>query len=117
ATNDVHFADADMFEAHDALLCVAQGKRLGDPDRHRLTPEHRFKSAAEMRALFADLPEAVDNTLVIARRCAYMPRPHKPILPAFGGAGGRSEAEELRAQAEEGLRQRLARHVVPAGAS
>ena len=115
ATNDVHFTDAGMYEAHDALLCIAQGKRLDDPDRQRLTPEHRFKSAAEMRALFADLPEAVQNTLVIAQRCACMPRPHKPILPAFPTESGRDEAEELRAQAEAGLRRRLAEHVIPPG--
>ena len=73
ATNDVFFTDAGMFEAHDALLCIAGGTYVSDPNRRRVTPEHRFKSAAEMRTLFADLPEAVDNTLVVARRCACMP--------------------------------------------
>ena len=53
-----------MYEAHDVLLCIAQGAHIEDPNRRRLTPEHYFKSAAEMRELFADLPEACDNTLV-----------------------------------------------------
>jgi DNA polymerase-3 subunit alpha len=107
ATNDVYFADVGMHEAHDALLCIADGTYLSQSDRRRLTPDHRFKSAEEMRALFADLPEAIDNTLVIARRCAYRPEPVDPILPPYPTEVGRDEAEELRAQAETGLEQRL----------
>ena len=113
ATNDVHFPDAGMYEAHDALLCIAQGRRLDDEERHRLTPDHRFKSADEMASLFADLPEAIGNTIVIARRCAYMPRPNQPILPPFKTESGRSEADEIWEQAGEGLRHRLAQYVVP----
>src|SRR5262249_51440530 len=64
ATNEVFFPDTGMYEAHDALLCIASGAYVGQDERRRVTPEHRFKTAAEMRALFADLPEAVDNTLV-----------------------------------------------------
>ncbi len=107
ASNDVHFADAGMYEAHDALLCIADGTYLAQPDRRRLTPEHRFKSAEEMRALFEDLPEAADNTLAIARRCAYRPETVSPILPAFSTEAGRDEAEELRTQARAGLTKRL----------
>ncbi len=111
ATNEVFFADADMYEAHDALICIAEGSFVADTDRRKLTPEHRFKTAAEMRALFADLPEALDNTLVIAQRCAFMPGVRKPILPAFPVPEGLGEAEELRAQAAEGLKTRLDAHV------
>ncbi len=114
ATNEVFFADEDMAEAHDVLLCIAQSTTVGNPKRRRVTPHHRFKSAEEMRELFADLPEAVDNTMVIARRCSYMPRKLDPILPRFETEGGRTEAEELRAQAEEGLLVRLAAHVFTA---
>ncbi|NBB83646.1 MAG: DNA polymerase III subunit alpha [Alphaproteobacteria bacterium] len=111
ATNDCYFPTADMYEAHDALLCIADGTYVIQDDRRRVTPEHRFKSAAEMRALFEDLPEAVDNTLTIARRCSYLVDKHPPILPAFATAGGRSEVEELRAQAHDGLERRLETHV------
>ncbi|CAK0752629.1 DNA polymerase III subunit alpha [Azospirillaceae bacterium] len=111
ATNDCHFADAEQYPAHDALLCVAGGTYISEEERHRLTPEHRFKSAAEMRTLFADIPEAVDNTLVVARRCSFLLRPIKPILPAFPTIAGRSEAEELRSQAFAGLDERLIKHV------
>jgi DNA polymerase-3 subunit alpha len=108
ATNEVFFAEATKAEAHDALLSIAAGTVLADPERPRKGPEHRFKSAAEMRRLFADLPEACDNTLVIALRCAYMPVKQKPILPAFPTAEGRTEEEELRAQATAGLERRMA---------
>ncbi|HUT48031.1 MAG TPA: DNA polymerase III subunit alpha [Alphaproteobacteria bacterium] len=107
ATNEAFFADASMYEAHDALLCIAEGRTIAEQERRRLTPEHRFKSAAEMKALFADLPEAIANTLVIARRCAVMPEPRAPILPTFTTESGLSEADELAAQAREGLEKRL----------
>ncbi|HEU0118465.1 MAG TPA: DNA polymerase III subunit alpha, partial [Alphaproteobacteria bacterium] len=107
ATNDVYFGEADMYEAHDALLCIADKTVVSEQNRRRMTQDHRFKSAAEMRALFADVPEACDNTLIIAKRCAYMPPARQPILPAFPTAKGRTEAEELRAQAQAGLKARL----------
>ena len=102
-TNDVHFPKKSMYEAHDVLLCIEQGAHIDDPNRRRLTPEHYFKSAAEMRALFADLPEACDNTLAVARRCAYMPASRKPILPSYTKLEGRSEGEALRDLAQRGL--------------
>ena len=106
ATNEPYFAREDEFEAHDAMICIAEGAYVAQTDRRSLTPEHRFKSQAEMIALFSDLPEAIENTLEIAHRCAFRPRTHKPILPNF--APGTSEAEELVRQAEEGLTARLA---------
>ncbi|MEI6204720.1 MAG: PHP domain-containing protein, partial [Enhydrobacter sp.] len=105
ATNDVHFPKKSMFEAHDVLLCIEQGVHIDDPNRRRLTPEYYFKSAAEMREVFADLPEACDNTLVVAQRCAYMPMARKPILPSYTKLEGRTEGEALRALAREGLEE------------
>ena len=107
ATNEAFFADAGMFEAHDALICVAEGAYVAQSDRRRLTQEHRFKSPKEMRELFSDLPEALANTLVIAQRCAVAAPARDPILPKFD-TGGRDEGAELRAQAESGLEARLA---------
>jgi len=108
ATNDCYFPDRGCYEAHDALLCIAQGKVVAEADRRRLTPEHYFRPAAEMRALFADIPEACDNTLVVARRCAFIPQPRKPILPAFPTADGVDEESALREAARSGLVARLA---------
>ena len=110
ATNDCYFPDAAMHEAHDALLCVADGSFLGEAQRRRVTDRHGFRTAAEMREAFADLPEACDNTLDIARRCAFLVSKRDPILPRFDTGAGRSEAEELAHQARDGLRARLAAH-------
>jgi len=109
ATNDVHFGAASMYEAHDALLCIADGAFVSQDDRRRLTKEHRFKSANEMAVVFADLPEAIENTVEIARRCAFVPKKRKPILPVFEPESGLSPEEELKAQAEAGLEARMAR--------
>ncbi len=110
ATNDAYFADPTMHEAHDALLCVSDGSFLGEAERRRVTALHGFRSAADMREVFADLPEACDNTLDIARRCAFLVAKRDPILPRFDTGAGRSEAEELAHQAREGLRARLLAH-------
>jgi DNA polymerase-3 subunit alpha len=109
-TNEPYFAGATDYEAHDALICIAEGRLLSESDRRQLTPEHRFKTRAEMRELFADLPEALSNTVEIAERCAFRPRIHQPILPRFSlGEGGKvvDEADELRKRAEAGLTLRL----------
>ena len=111
ATNEVFFKEPEMYEAHDALLCIAEGRYLNQDDRRRVTPHHYFKSAQEMVEIFADLPEAIQNTVVIAKRCSYMPIPHDPILPPYPTESGRSEGEELRDMAERGLQERLQRQV------
>jgi DNA polymerase-3 subunit alpha len=108
ATNNCYFSDPDMFEAHDALLCIAAGAHVSDRERRRLTPLYGFRSAEEMQQAFADVPEAIDNTLVIAQRCAFMPDEHAPILPAFSTPDGITETEMLRVEAEEGLAARMA---------
>jgi DNA polymerase-3 subunit alpha len=111
ATNDVYFPKPDMYEAHDALICIAEGAYVDQQaDRRRLTQQHYFKTPAEMTALFADLPEAIENTLEIARRCAYGAERCDPILPKFAD----DEIEELRRQAKAGLDARLA-VIEPAG--
>ncbi len=104
ATNQAYFASADDYRAPDARICIAAGRYLNEDDRRRLTPEHRLKSAEEMCALFADLPEALENTVEIARRCAFRPTEHAPILPAFSKD---DELAELSRQAQDGLTARL----------
>ena len=111
ATNDVYFPKAEMYEAHDALICIAEGAYVDQQEpRRRLTPQHYFKTEAEMATLFADLPEALENTVEIAQRCAFMAYKRAPILPKFAD----DEVEELRRQAFEGLEKRLA--VIPLAA-
>src|SRR5712672_795730 len=124
ATNEPYFATTDDYEAHDALLCIAGGRLIAETDRHQLTPDHRFKTRAEMAVLFADVPEALASTIEIAERCSFRPVTRKPILPRFTvGAGANTadaesdEAAELRRQAEEGLSNRLKVHGLARGAS
>ena len=106
ATNECYFASPDDFEAHDALLCIADGSYVVEDNRRRLTKEHYFKSADEMASLFADLPEALASTVEIARRCHYRPLGKKPILPRFVQTkDGTSVEEQLKAEADELARQ------------
>ncbi len=108
ATNDVYFPTSDMYEAHDALICISEGAYVDQQDgRRRLTAQHYFKSQQEMATLFADLPEAIENTVEIAKRCAFMAYRRDPILPKFAD----DEVAELRRIANEGLQKRLA--VIP----
>lgn len=111
ATNNCYFPKIDMYEAHDVFICVGQGAVVGQEDRWKLTPDHRFKSAAEMRDLFADIPEACDNTVLIAKRCSWHVEKIDPILPPFDCGEGRTEVDELRHMSEEGLKGRLEKYV------
>ncbi len=111
ATNEAFFGDTNEFEAHDALLCVADGTYVGEQDRRHLTPDHRLRSAEEMRSVFADIPEAVDNTLVIARRCTVMAEARAPILPRFPTDAGLSESDQLSKDAADGLESRLETYI------
>ena len=107
ATNEPFFANPDFHHAHDALLCIKEGTVMSESDRKRATSDHYFKTAAEMRALFADLPEAIENTLVVAQRCAFMVEKIKPILPPYDSGEGLTEADELKRQSHLGLTDRL----------
>ncbi|MEY8095955.1 DNA polymerase III subunit alpha [Falsihalocynthiibacter sp. S25ZX9] len=105
ATNDVYFPKSDMYAAHDALICISEGAYVDQQQpRRKLTPQHYFKSQQEMITLFADLPEAIENTVEIAKRCAFKAALRDPILPKFAD----DEVVELRRQANEGLQARLA---------
>ncbi|MBM3625910.1 MAG: DNA polymerase III subunit alpha, partial [Alphaproteobacteria bacterium] len=116
ATNEPYFAQPGDFEAHDALLCIAEGAVASADARRRVTPDHYFKTRADMHTLFADLEEATANTLEIARRVSFRPQTRKPIMPRFVRETDDShsldeiEAQELRRQAAEGLEKRLAAH-------
>ena len=107
ATNPANFAEPHMHGAHDAMLCIANSTQIDAAERPRSSPQAFVKSARMMEELFADLPEACLNTLVIAQRCAFAPPRRKPILPSLAGdlAG---EAQMLADDARAGLAARLA---------
>ena len=95
ATNDCFFLTPDMHDAHDALLCIAQGTRISDPNRRRVTKHHWFKPADEMARLFHDLPDAIENTVEIARRCHFFLEASPPILPPFTPPEGITQEDYL----------------------
>ncbi len=114
ATNEAFFQAREDYEAHDALIAIAEGSVIAADDRRRLASDNFLKSQKQMAALFADLPEALDNTIEIARRCSYYPKNRNPILPRFTGgdiadadASVKAEAAELARQAHLGLDARL----------
>ncbi len=115
ATNDCFFPDPGMYEAHDAFLCIAEGAYVQDMARRRVTPEHYFKSPQQMAELFKDLPEAVENTVVIAERCGFLLREIKPLLPRFDAGNGKTEEEEVTDRARKGLEWRLENYVFKPG--
>ena len=107
ATNESYFLDSEMHSAHDALLAISEGSYLLEKDRRKVSKQHYFKMPQQMAELFKDIPEAIKNTVDIAKRCAYQSVARAPILPHFG-EGGQSEGELLSQQAHAGLKARLA---------
>jgi DNA polymerase-3 subunit alpha len=107
ATNDAYFLTKEMHEAQDILMCVGEGKFLSDTSRKKNTSEQFFKSIDQMENLFLDLPEAVENTVNIAKKCHTMAFERPPSLPKFSSDHNFDEANELKKQAEKGLELRL----------
>ncbi|MDR0967628.1 MAG: DNA polymerase III subunit alpha [Rickettsiales bacterium] len=113
ATNDVCFATESDYEAADALGCILGQTKIIDPERPRKNSHQYFKSPIQMRELFSDLPEACDNTLVIAQRCGFMVDVHsKPLLPKFCDNFD-EECQTLRDDALSGLKQRMSEEKIP----
>ncbi|MGC6411474.1 MAG: DNA polymerase III subunit alpha [Candidatus Puniceispirillaceae bacterium] len=108
ATNDCHFENAEMTIPQRVLACIARGERLASTQSAHLNQHFSFKTADEMIEIFKDIPEAVENTLHLARRCAFQVEDRKPILPAFAVEAGESEADALQRLSQAGLDKRLA---------
>jgi len=106
ATNPANYAEPHMFAAHDAMLCIADSTHVDAPDRRRSSREAWVKSGPMMAELFADLPEALANTLVVAQRCAFLPPRRKALLPSLAGDKA-GEAQMLIDDARAGLAARL----------
>jgi len=106
ASNPANFAEPHMHKAHDAMLCIAGSTHVDAEERTRSNPESYVKTYHMMEEAFADLPEAVQNTVVVAQRCAYAPPYRKPILPSLAG-DLEGEARALEEDARKGLEARL----------
>lgn len=106
ATNPAFFAEPEFFDAHDAMLCIADGEYVENQDRRKSSRETWIKTGKQMRALFADIPEALANTMTIAQRCAVGAPYRDPILPSLAGDRA-AEDTQLREDARIGLKKRL----------
>ena len=114
ATNEAFFLDADMYEAHDALVCIAAGEYVANDNRKKFSPNNRLRPAEEMIELFKDLPEAIQSTVNIAKRCNYLSEKVQPLLPIFECPGGKTQDEFITEQAYKGLKERMEAHVYTA---
>ncbi|WMN18943.1 DNA polymerase III subunit alpha [Pseudomonas piscis] len=109
ATNDVRFIKQDDFEAHETRVCIGEGRALDDPRRSKNYSDQQYlKSAQEMAELFSDLPEALENTVEIAKRCNITVQLGKYFLPDFPTPNGMGIDDYLRHVSHEGLEERLA---------
>ena len=114
ATNDLHYTFHDDAPAHEALLCVQSGSTLADPKRFKFdNSEFYVKTAAQMRELFKDVPEACDNTLLIAERCNVTLREGENLMPRFDVPKGETEDSWLRAESTRGLAEKLGDRLTP----
>jgi DNA polymerase-3 subunit alpha len=111
ATNDVYFFDSDMYEAHDALVCIAEGEYVANANRRHYSPNNYLRSADEMIQLFKDIPEAIENTVNIAKRCNYLSKKVEPLLPIFICPDGKTQDEFITEEAYKGLHERMVAQV------
>src|SRR5574337_361937 len=110
ASNDVRFLKQDDFDAHEARVCINQGRVLADPKRPReYTDQQYLKTPGEMAELFADLPEALENTVELARRCTLELKFGTYYLPDFPVPAGHDLNSHIRELSRQGLRERLAK--------
>lgn len=111
ATNEVFFLDESMYEAHDALVCISAGEYVANENRRRFSINNRLRSEDEMVQLFEDLPEAVQNTVRIAKLCNYLSKKVDPLLPIFECPEGKTQDEFITEEAYKGLDERMKKAV------
>ena len=111
-TNDCYFSSPEKYNSHQVLTCIDKGLTISSPERRLLTKEHYLKKSSAMLSLFSDIPEAIENTLIIAQRCSISVKTHKPILPTFPGLKNITENDYLFKISLEGLDKRFNDSVV-----
>ena len=111
ATNDVFFMNEDMYEAHDALVCIAAGEYVANENRKKFALGNHWRSEEEMVQLFKDIPEAVENTVKIAKRCNFLSKKMEPLLPIFICPEGKTQDEFITEEAYKGLHERMVAQV------
>ncbi len=107
ASHEVYYLEKNLYDAHDALMCIKLKNYINDKNRTKLSRDHYFKTNEEMTKLFSDLPEALENNYNLPSRCSYRPKPSKPLLPNISGKENSSADDIIKKYAEEGLTERL----------
>ncbi len=107
ASHEVYYLERDLYEAHDALMCIKSKNYINDKNRSKLSNNHYLKSDEEMKNLFSDLPEALENNFNLSLRCSYRPTTSKPLLPNIGSKKNFTANDLLKKEAEIGLKERL----------
>jgi DNA polymerase III, alpha subunit len=107
ASQEIFYIDKDMYEAHDALLCIGEKTYIDENNRKKFSDQHFIKSTTEMEKLFKDLPEALENNYNFPFRFNYKLKKSEPVLPSLNISSNLSEKEELLALSKSGLKNRL----------
>ena len=112
ASQEVFYINDDMYEAHDALLCIGEKTYVDEKNRKKYSNQHYLKSSNELKKLYSDIPEALENNYNFPFRFNFKPKKSKPILPSLKISDNRTEEEELILQSQEGLKNRLNKFVL-----
>ena len=111
ATNEVYYLNKDMHDAHDALMCIGSKSYINDSNRNKLTNNHYLKTSDEMKELFKDIPEALENNYYLPRRCSYRPKSSQPILPNISSDKGGDADQILKNLSIEGLDNKIVNEI------
>ena len=111
ATNEVYYLNKDMHDAHDALMCIGSKSYINDSNRNKLTNNHYLKTSDEMKELFKDIPEALENNYYLPRRCSYRPKSSQPILPNISSDKGGDADQILKNLSIQGLNNKIVNEI------
>jgi len=112
ASQEIFYINQDMYEAHDALLCIGEKTYVDEKNRKRYTNQHYIKSSDEIKKLYSDIPEALENNYNFPYRFNYKPKTSKPVLPSLKISANHSEEEDLLSKSKIGLKNRLEKFIL-----
>ena len=107
ASQEIFYINKDMYEAHDALMCIGEKTYVDEKNRKKYTDKHYIRSSEDLKKLYEDIPEALENNYSFPYRFSYKLKKSKPILPSLKISNNRTENEELLYQSKEGLKKGL----------
>ena len=112
ATQEVFYIDAEMYEAHDVLRCIGEKNFVDDKNRFKLSDQHYLKKNSDLKKLYKDIPEALENNYNFHLRFNFKLKKSKPILPSVANSKSHSPEDELSKQAIDGLKNRIKNFII-----